>query len=904
MLIRLKTALRALRRRSQAESELDEELRYHIERQIEQNIRMGMNPDEARHAAYKAFGGVEQAKERSRDARGIRWIEDLWQDIRYGARMLGRNLGFTLVAVITLGLGIGANTTIFSVVNALLFRPLPYAEADRLMAVVFDNENPGPNPAASRSFWSYPKFLAFREHQTSFDSVTAYAQRPIAVNFADQSERLEVEIVTADYFKTLGVKAALGRVFAPEEDRAPEAHPVALIGDKIWRRRFAADPKVIGQTIHIRNLPFTIIGVAPAGFAGQVGTAEMWAPMMMAPKLLFPDTLTSAVWWLKAIARLKPGAAPAQAQVEVAALSDRINQLIPDPPGGRPVGMGREIIKPIPLKDTKIDPLIRRSFLILLVAVGFVLLIVCANVANLLMARAVGRRKEFAVRLALGAGKWRIVRQVLTESLMLAALGSAAGLIVSLWGINWLVTARPWNAIGFWSQYAKTFDFFRVGLDLRVLVFNLLMGAGAGIAFGAFPALQIAKQSVNETLKEGSSGAAAGFHSHGGLSARGALVVAQLALSLTLLAGAGLAIKSFWKLLSVKLGFDPQDVITMSLGTQRQGHDFYQELLERTQRLPGVESASLSGTTPLSGDGNRGRIDVEGRAREETSQPPCLFNITTPDYFKTFRIAVLQGRVFNEHDRPGLPRVAVISRAAAREFWRDENPLGRRIQSPCRTAYETNEDWIEIVGVVDDVKYGAPEEEFEPVVYLPQSQPTLTASQLALRISGDPAPVIAAIRKEVYAIDKTVPVYGLALMNERIAKGLSRYRFSALLMGAFAAMALILAAVGIYGVVGYAASARTHEIGVRIALGAQTRDIARLIIADGIALIGAGLSFGLIAAFIATRVLKSQLYGVETNDPLTFLAVSSALAVVGLVACYIPARRATKVDPMIAMRCE
>src|SRR5262245_21855235 len=587
-------------------------------------------------------------------------MQTLLQDMRYGARMLLKSPGFTMVAVITLALGIGANTTIFSVVNALLFRPLPYAEADRLMAVVFNNENPGPDLSTGRLFWSYPKFSAFREHQASFDAVAAYAQNPMTVNFADQPERAQVEIVTADYFKSLGVNAALGRVFSPEEDSAPESHPVVLISHKIWSERFGADPKVIGRTIHVRNFPYTIIGVAPASFSGQVGTAELWAPVMMAPKLTFHETLTSAgVSWLKVIARLKPGVGPAQAQTETAALTERINQLVPDPPMRRPSGKGGEFISLISLKETKIDPMIRRSFLILLAAVGFVFLIACANVANLLLARAVRRRKEFAVRLALGAGKWRIVRQVLTESMMLAALGATAGLIVALWGIDWLVTARPWNDIGFWSQDAKTFDYFRVGLDFRVLAFNLLVAAGAGIAFGIFPALQATRQNINETMKEGAGGAAAGLRSLRRPSARGALVVGQLALSLMLLAGAGLAIKSFWKLLSVKLGFDPRSVVTMSLGTERQGLEFYRELLERTRRLPGVESASLAAATPMGGEGVRGQIEIEGRAREETAQSRCRFNIITPEYFKTFRAAVLQGRVFSDQDRARPPPVVV-----------------------------------------------------------------------------------------------------------------------------------------------------------------------------------------------------------------------------------------------------
>ncbi len=834
-------------------------------------------------------------------------MKSFLQDLRFGFRMLFKLPGVTLVAVIALALGIGANTAIFSVINALLLRPLPYAESDRLVAVVFGNENPSPDLALGRLYWPYPKFTALREHNTSFDSIAAYEQKEMTVNFTDQPEKAEVEMVTADYFPLLGVKAAIGRTFSPEEDRTPEAHPVILLSHKIWRQRFGGDPEVIGRTVYVRNFPYTVIGVLPADFRGHKGTADLWAPVMMAPKLAFPDILTSAgAWWLKVIARLKPGVTATQANAELAVLSERIEQLVPvpSPKLRRPSGSGKEFLRLIPLKETKIDPLIWRSFLILFAVVGFVLLISCANVANLSLARADARRKEFAVRLALGASKQRIVRQVLTESVMLSLVGGLAGLIVALWGIDWLLSARLWNKIGFWSQYAQTFDYFQVKLDLPVLAFNLLLAVVTGIAFGVLPALQAAKQNVNEMLKEGAGGSIAGSRSLRRPSVRGSLVVAQIALSLVLLAGAGLAIKSFWRLLSVKLGFDPQGVMTMSLGTERQGLDFYQQLLERTQRMPGVESASLARMAPLSGSVTRGPIEVEGRAGLDPGQSLCSFNIVTPDYFKTFRTSVLQGRVFGEQDRAGATHVAVISRAMAGEFWRGENPVGKRIKSPFRSRSQTDEQWIEVVGVVDDVKYGAVEDEVEPAVYLPQRQSALTADQLAVRVAGDPAPVIAAIRKEVYALDKTVPVYGVSTMQESVARVTSRYRYSAWLMGVFASLALLLSAIGIYGVVSYSVSARTHEIGIRVALGAQGTDIVRLIVTDGVGLIGAGMVIGLIVAFAATRMLKSQIYGVETTDPLTFIAVSLGLAVVAIVACYIPARRAMKVDPMVALRHE
>jgi len=830
----------------------------------------------------------------------------LWQDVRYGLRMLARSPGLTVVAVLSLALGIGANTAIFSVVDALLFKPLPYPQPERLMAVAYDNEQP-----QGFQFWPYPKYAALRDAQVSFDSVAAYSQLQLSAKIGEQAERIEAEVVTANYFSMLGVQAGLGRVFLPEEDQTPGAHPVVLLGHRLWQQQFGGDPQVIGKMLYLKRQPFTVVGVMPANFRGQSGTAELWVPMMMAGTLLYADALNAQyAWWLKVIARLKPDLTEAQARAEMPILSAKVAELVPAQLNSMLTKSGEERIRLIPLKETKIDPAVKKSFLILLAAVGFVMLIVCVNTASLLLARAVARQREFAVRVALGAGRGRVFRQVLTESVLLAGLGACGGLLVALWGMDWLTISRPWNAVGFWSQYARTFDYFAPGLDTTVFAFNFLLAFVAGIAFGLVPAWQTWRADVNEMLK-GSGGVSAASRSLGRVRMRSALVVAEVALSVVLLVSAGLMTRSFLRLLSVPLGFEPEGVVTMAFGGERKPLEFYRAVLERVQGLPGVEQASLGLGIPLAGSMNRGGIQIEGRTLDSSAKTKAAFNVVTPEYFSTFRIAVIKGRSLTAEDRIGAPRVALISRTMAERFWPGEDPIGKRFKTPFRDAYGAANAWIQIVGVVDDVKYGAVEDPAEPTLYLPAWQPLGTPSvlsfapdSLVIRTATHAAPLIAAVKREMRSIDQAMPVSDVSTMRERAARVTSRYRYGALLMGMFAALGLVLSAIGVYGVMAFSVSARTREFGVRLALGAQPRDILRLVIVKGVVLVLAGVGLGLAGALAITRVLASQLYEVRPTDPVTFFGVSALLIGVGLLACYIPARRATRVEPMVALRYE
>jgi len=825
--------------------------------------------------------------------------DEMFQDLRFGWRMLRRSPVLSLVAVLSLAAGIGANTAIFSVINALLLRPLPYRAPEQLVKVF--QAQPDPAKGMLPSAWAYPRFEVLRDQSQSFAAVAGFAQSPYNLTGTDAPERLQVEMVSASYFPLLGVDAVVGRTFAAEEDRTPETNLAALLSYGLWQRRFGGDAQVIGQTIELDKHAFTIVGVLPPGFRGQSGTADAWVTMMAAPLLRNKRTLTNENnYWFQVVARLKDGVTLEQAQAEMPRVSEQIEQKYPSPKQTLP---GRAKLPTLaPLQAAKVDPAIRKSFLILLAAVGLVLLIACANTANLLLARAVARRREFAVRAALGAGRLRLIRQSLTESMLLAGLGGVLGVMVARWALELLKNFRPSDNAQFWTSYTRTFDFFTINLDWRVLSFNFALALLTGVLFGLFPALHASFANVNETLKEGAGGSSVGFHNLRRLSARSVLVVGEIALSLVLLVGAGLMIKSLARLQAVNLGFAPDKVVTMVVPSRGAKPEFYEQLLARVQVLPGIEAAGLGSTAPLLGYASKTVMDIEGRTTDGSIG--IGLHSVSPDYFKTLRISLRAGRVFTEQDRAGTPRVALINQAAAEKLFPGEDPLGKRLRPYVDPAYETTEKFVEIVGVVGNVRYGRLEEAVEPDVYLSALQPTDAAQTLVVRTSLDPAAVTAAVRREVLALDRNVPLTAVQTMNERAAEVTSRTRFIAVLLGLFAGLALLLSGVGIYGVMAYSVSARTRELGIRIALGAQAGDVLRLVLREGATLIMAGLALGLLAAWASLRVLRSQLYELSTTDPLTFGVVALLLTGVALVACYVPARKAMQTDPLAALRYE
>ncbi len=884
--------------------EIIDELQFHIDMRVEENIRRGMSPDEAQRDAERRFGNMTRIREQGYDVRGGQWLETFWQDLRYGARVLIKNPFFTLVAVLTLALGVGANTAIFSVVNAVMLRPLPYHQPERLVSVY--RAQPDPAEGSLPTSWAYPRFELLRDHSQSFEAVAGYTQSLYNLTGTDEAERLRVEMVSASYFPLLGIEAIAGRTFTVEEDKAPGVNLFALLGHSLWQRRFSADAQVIGKTIELDNHPFTIVGVLPPGFRGQEGTAEVWAPMMAAEVLRSKGDLANPrSYWLQVIARLKGGVTLAQAQAEMALVGERIEQTFPGSAQTNPPSAIKKVPTLAPLQSAKVDPAIKRSFLILLAAVSLVSLIACANTASLLLARGAGRQKEFAARLALGASRLRLMRQLLTESVLLALIGGALGALVALWGIKLLLNFRPSDNAQFWTSYARTFDFFTINLDWRTLTFNFLLALATGVLFGLLPAIQASHANVNEALKEGAGGSFAGFRPLRRsriMPARSLLVISEIALSLVLLISAGLMIKSLARLHTVNLGFTPENVIMMDATMRNPKLEFYEQLLARIQGLPGIEAAAIGSSAPLLGHSSNTLMEIEGRTTNKMAG--IGFDSVSPDYFKTLGINLIKGRVFTAQDRIGAPRVAVINQAAAERIFRGEEPLGKRLRPFVDPSYETGEKFVEVVGVVSNAKYGRIEEAVAADIYLCALQPTDRTQKLIVRSNIDPAAIAAAVRREVLALDKNVPLTKIQTMTERVAEVTSRTRFIALLLGLFAGVALLLSAIGVYGVMSYSVSARTRELGIRIALGAQDGAVLRLVLRDGLALIGAGLVLGALTAWATLRVLKGQLYDVGSTDPLIFGVAPLLLAVVAMWACYAPARRATKTDPLVALRCE
>jgi len=818
---------------------------------------------------------------------GIR-MESFTQDLRFGARMLLKNPGFTLIAVLTLALGIGVNTAIFSVVNGVLLRPLPYYEPERLVMVWAD----WPIQQAQLGVTDYPvtvaDFVDWRNQNQVFEDMAAIFGFSMNLTGGGEPESVDGMMASASLFPLLGARLTVGRAFLPGEDRAG-ADRVVVLSHGLWRRRYGADPKIIGQKITLHDKAYTVIGVTAPDFQfpkrGEVPTEFRVATKV---DLYLPFSFTPAemndrrIGRLAVIARLKPGVSVEQASAGMKAIAHRLNEQYPQTNTDKGVRLA-------PLHQQAVGKA-RTALLVLLGAVGFVLLIACANVANLLLARAAGRQKEMVIRAALGASRWRVVRQLLDESLLLAISGGAVGLLLAWRLVELLLLIAPDNL-------PRAQD---IRLDIRVAGFTLAVSLLTGIVFGLLPALQASKINFSEALNVGARDAAGLLRRR----LRGILVAGEVALAFVLLIGAGLLIRSFVRLTEVDPGFDPRGVLMMDIKptpakyTNPQVTAFYQQTLERVRALPSVEAAAMVDPVPLSGLILSNSFSIEGRPSptEETFNSPL--RIISPDFFKTFRVPLIKGRLLAESDGANAPPVVVVNESLARIYFANEDPLGERI------TFNGDTRAREIVGVVGDVKHSALDEEAKAEIYLPMAQDQKRHMSLAVRASGDPMQMVAAVRGQVWAGDKDLPIFNIRTMEQLMAKSVAPRRFNLLLLGVFALVGLALAAVGLYGVISYTVTQRTREIGVRMAMGAQRADVLRLVVGEGMKLALIGAFLGLCGALALTRLLKTLLFGVSATDPLTFIAIAAALIIVALLACWIPAQRATKVDPLTALRHE
>jgi len=894
----IRRQLSGLRLAPTREAEIVEELSQHLDDRYEQSLRGGATVEEAYRAALleltesdflaEELRRVERAVRQEPVIAGARrrtnMLGDLWQDLGYGMRMLLKNPGFTVVAVIALALGIGANSAIFSVVNTVLLRPLPYQDPDRLVMVWEDRTKQGfprDTPAAGN-------FSDWRDQNQVFEGMAAIADQSFNLTGTGEPERIDGKRVSANLFQLLGVEPQLGRAFLPEEDQ-PGGNRVVVISHGLWQRRFGSDASITGKPLTLNGESYLVVGVMPPQFQFPGPDDELWVPIALTSE----QAANRRRHYLQVIARIKPGVGLEQAQTELNTIATRLQQQYPN----TNTNVGAAVV---PLHEQFVGD-IKPALFVLLGAVGFVLLIACANVANLLLARAAVRQKEITIRMALGASRMRLIRQFLTESMLLAALGGIVGLLLSLWGVSLLKAFIPENI----SQAAA------ITIDARVLGFTLLVSALTGLIFGLAPAAQTSSFNLNETLKEGGRDSVAGSR---GNRMRGLLVIAEVAVSLILLIGAGLLINSFLRLRNVDPGFRADNLLTMQVvlpelkyPDQARRSAFYTELISRIEALPGVNSAAVTNWIPLVRQGDSIGFSIEGRpdpAPGQGQRPSVVTRVVSPHYFQTMGIGLLQGRGFVEQDRVDAPAVAVINETMARRFWPDQDPLGKRI-TPAAAASADPDDWITIVGVAKDVRQFELVADPKPQMYLSYQQVEFFAPRnLVVSTAVDPLGLAATVRKTVWEIDKDQPVSNIRTMEEVLSESIARQRFSMLLLGIFAGVALVLAAVGIYGVMSYSVAQRTHEIGIRMALGARRSDVLKLTVGGGLKLVLAGVAIGLAAAFILTRVMSSLLFGVSATDPTTFIIISLVLIAVAVLASYIPARRATRIDPMVALRYE
>jgi predicted permease len=866
------------------QTQLEQELQSHLQMAAGDRTARGESATSAQQATRREFGNVALVEQVTRDQWPGQRREEFLQDLRYAARMLRKNPGFTLTTVLTLALGIGANTAIFSVVHAVLLKPLPYPQADRLVMVYEDVRLP--NYQNKKNEPSPGNFSDWSNQNVVFDGMAAYRNR--SFNLADEGEpaRVEGELVTAAFFTTLRITPSLGRVFVPEEDR-PGRSSVVVIGDGLWRSRFASDTQILGKKILLDGDPHTIIGVTPPGFHFPDPDDQLWVPMGMSPA----ELSNHGSHYLLVFARLKLGIALSRAQAEMDALAKHLAEQYP----ATNTAQGINVVS---LHDDIAGP-VRPALLVLTAAVGLILLIVCANVANLILARASVRQREVALRQALGASRSRIARQLLTESILLALLGCALGLLFA----RWCLAALKLFAA---SALPRAEEF---SLNAPVLLFGIVLSIFAGVVFGLGPALHAAQGDIHHMLKSGTRESP----SRSRLRTRNLLVIIETALGAIVVIGAVLLLRSFLRIERVRLGFQPQGVLTFRViprgeryAQPSQRAVFYQQVLERIDSLPGVKSAAAVTFIPLTlARGSKG-FTIEGRAPGAPGQIPMAgYNVVTPEYFGTMRIALLQGRDFSWIDSSQTQPVVIINEAMAKRYWPDENPIGKRIRQGGPNDVEF--PWLTIAGIVADVREFNPMTEPKPTMYFPIAQfadPAGILRDWVIRADRDPKAIAANVRAAVRDVDNDLPVTRIRTMEEVHSAAVVSPRLNLLLFGLFAALAVILASIGIYGVTAYGVAQRTREIGIRMALGASRSDVMCSFVKQSICLVALGLLLGLTGAFALTRLMTTMIYGISSSDPVTFSAVPFLLMFVALAACYIPARRAMRVDPIIALRYE
>src|SRR3989475_749279 len=877
-LYKLPLRLRSLFRKSNVEQDLNDELRFHLEKLAQEKVTKGMSPEEARYAALRELGGVEQIKEECRDMRRVNYIEDFFEDLRYGLRMLAKNPGFTAVAAITLALGIGTTTAIFSVVDAVLLHPRPYQNPSQLVAI---RET---SPEGEQSGVSVGDFANWEEQTQSFQGMAAYEPWEFhTLTGGGQPDEVWASPVSVNLFHLLGINAVLGRTFLSNESQA------LVLSREYWRSHFSSDPKVIGKTLVLDGKPYAVVGVAPPDFEFPKPNTQMWIPLTFSAA----DKNDHEHRSLSVIGRLKAGVNLKRAQTEMDTVANRVATQYPKTDAGWSAAIE-------PFRSQEVGGVLRAAVLALLGAVVFVLMIVCANVASMLLARGASRHGEMAIRAALGAGRSRLIRQLLAESVVLAGAGGAVGVALAWSGLSIIVNLVPkYNLI-------ETQGVHRIAISLSILGFTAALSLLTGIAVGLLPALRVSNLNLNESLKERGRTSGSGSRRTG---LQRALVVSEVALALILLVGAGLMIQSFQRLENAPTGFNPDHVLTVrvplakykySQGTQ--SANFYREVLQRVKAIPGVKSVGMANNLPFTGFHTSAALPLPKGSSGIPNVTLIALRGVSPGYFQALGIPLKEGRDFTPADSESNARcVRIVNEAMARRYWPGEDPVGKQLNGACPKGLPAL-----IVGLVADSKQVAVDAQAEPEVFEPYAQHPFASFLLTfvIRTASNPLDLAVAVRNAVWELDRDQPVIQIRTMENVISESIWRQHFSASMLGIFAAIALVLSAVGIYGVLSYSVSRRREEIGVRAALGATRRDILRLVVGEGLLLTLTGVGAGVVAALGLTRLLTSLLYGVRPRDPLTFVGLSLLLTGVALLAVYIPARQATKIDPMVALRCE